>query len=247
LLDCGEYTEALAQAQAAVETARRASHVLSLVYSLATLGDVYRAVFSLEHARATHLEAWDIAERLRNPYSTEMVASALCADHALAADWTAAHTFASQARAVRHYAQLYPGFTRALETEALLRGGDVEHAGEDVKRMGEQAAKLAENQRYRMQYLRARAVWRGWHSESEQAIQDLQAAAELALTMGLPSELWQIHVALGRLHHQRSNAQAERLAQSSAHEIIQWLAAKIQDASLRASFISGSGMPACSC
>ncbi len=239
LLECGAYAEALAQAQAAVATARKASHALSRVFSFTVLGDIYRALFALDEALAIHLEAWSMAEGLRHPYTSEMVASALCADHVLAENWDEAHGFARAALAVRHYGQLYPGFTRALETEALLRGGDVERAAEDVQRMGEQVAKLADNRRYRLQYLRARATLSRWRGDSEQAIQDLIAAETLAEASGLPGEQWQIAVLLRDAHDARGEHEQARRACARASEIVQSLAAQLSDEQWRSTFQAG--------
>jgi DNA-binding SARP family transcriptional activator len=223
LLDAGEYTAALEVAQAGV-TRARSGHPPTLVFNLLTLGAIYRALFALEAAHTTHLEAKRIADGLRQPFVSEWVVTELCADYVLAGNWVEAHRYAQQARSLRNYKMAYPGFTRWCETEALVQGGDAEQAAEDLRRMSEQPNWFNHNRRYRVQYVRARAALAQWRDNQREAITYLHEAASLADSIGLPGELWHIYTALGE--------------KDRANDIAQSLAANVHKG-LRETFLAG--------
>jgi tetratricopeptide (TPR) repeat protein len=235
LLDCGELTEAFAVAQDGVAAARSAGHPPTLIFNLLALGCVYRALFALESARQVHIEARMIAEALRHPLLLEWSALDLCADGALAGDWDEAHMYARQALSLRNYGRVYVGFTRWLETEALLRGGDVEQAAEDVRRMSEQ---FAGNQRYEMQERRALAVLAHWQGDIDQAIVHLETARLLAEGMGLVHDRWQIEAALEEAYLARGDEEPARQAFARAGGIVLAFANNLTDDKLRATFLA---------
>lgn len=118
--------------------------------------------------------------------------------------------------------------------EALLRGGRIEEAREDVRRFGEQ---IGSNRRYRIPYLRALATLAQFDGQREQAITVLCEAAQLAQQTGLPAEHWSIQAALGRLYQQGGEDEQSRIAFVHAATLIHELAGKIQDQELRRSFV----------
>ena len=62
----------------------------------------------------------------------------LCATSALSGDWVEAYNYARKSLAARDYTSL-PLMQPPCwyETEALIHGGDIELAKEDIKRLGE--------------------------------------------------------------------------------------------------------------
>jgi tetratricopeptide (TPR) repeat protein len=124
---------------------------------------------------------------------------------------------------------------RWLETEALLRGGDAELAREDAYRWGELVGHIP---RYRLAHVRSLAMLAEWDGRREQAIAHLEEANALAEEIGLPGEQWQILARLGELYQSSGDAKRMREAFEQAAEIVQALAAKIDDQGLRAGFLA---------
>ena len=159
----------------------------------------------------------------------------LCVDAALAGDWDPAHSYARQALSHRDYRGL-PLLIKPHwpETEALLRGGDIDLAREDTRRWGELAGEIP---RFRVGYLRSLALLAEWDGEIKQAIAHLQEALALAEQIGLPGEQWQILARLGKLYKVIGREGQARHAFGKAGELIQALAAKIGDEKLKAGFL----------
>jgi tetratricopeptide (TPR) repeat protein len=165
-----------------------------------------------------------------------LIQAELCADAALAGNWAEAVTYARQALAYRKYDILPLVISpRWLETEALLRNGDVELARADSQHWGELVGHLP---RFRLPHLHSLAVLAQGEGNGEQAIVYLQEANILAEKIGLLDEQWQILATLAKLYQLRDEEQRAREAFERAIEIVQVLAAKIDDESLRAVFLS---------
>src|SRR5437870_6177134 len=107
-----------------------------MLLTLSELGAIRRTLGDLDGARAAHEQAWTTPVPDFPPFR-ELVAGELCADAALAGDWSRADEHARAALAVRMYEVLFAGFNRHLETEALLRAGDGDLAAADVRRFEE--------------------------------------------------------------------------------------------------------------
>jgi tetratricopeptide (TPR) repeat protein len=170
----------------------------------------------------------------------ELIAAELCTDCVLMGDWQAAIPFARQALAHRRYTSLpLVMLARWPETAALLRSGDITPADEDARRWGELAGHLP---RFRVPHLRSLALLAEWREERRQAITHLEEAVALAEEIGLPGEQWQILAVLAGLYERNGDKEKARQAVSRAVELIQFLAAKIQDAELRASFLMAGSL-----
>jgi len=236
LLDRGAYTEALSVIQQGVVLARALEITPLLVITLNEWGNVSRAMLALEAAHAAHSEALARCENFMPQQAfVERMAGELCADCALAGQWQEAYSYALKALAVRDYSIVYGGLTRWHETEALLRGGSIEQAREDVRRFGERAHN---KRRYRIPYLRALAVLAHWENEIDQAITHLEAARVLAEQLGLPGELWQILAVLGEFYQScKSESQAQQ-ACARAAQVVQSLAVGMEDERQRTAFLS---------
>jgi hypothetical protein len=208
----------------AVAAARELGFKLLLIFSLVRRGAAQRALFRLEAARASHLEALSLAQTLQPDgppaFFVEWIGAELAADRALVSDWGEARQFALRSLGARDYTSLYGGLTRWHETEALVRHGEIERAAEDARRFGEQ---IRDNPRYRIPYHRALAVLAQVRGETEQASSHLREAAMVAEQIGLPGELWPLVATLGEAQ--------------KAEEIVRSLAARIDDELVRSDFL----------
>lgn len=235
LLDQGEVEAALEVAQAGQRQAEDHHLPAMGIFSLLILGKVYQELHRPEAAYQAHLTAQALNEQVKSTAHVELIAAELCTDCVLMGDWEAAIPFAREAVTHRRYASLpLVMLARWPETAALLRSGAITQAGEDARRWGELAGHLP---RFRVAHLRSLAVLAEWREERLQAITHLEEAAALAEEIGLPGEQWQILAALAGLYRGNGDEEKARQAVSGAVEIIQHLAAKIQDAELRASFL----------
>ena len=255
LLEAGDYVEALRIAQESAATARKLGMNALLIFGLAGLGGVQRALFDLEAAQATHLEAQAVNAVFPSQPFMDLVGSELCADRALAGDWKAAQAYARQALAGRGRMNgPFSGLTRWLEIEALVRGGQMQAARDDVQRF---ATAYGDSPRFRLAWLRALAeldIWPNeWRGETaaieggpatmpqpgvQAAITHLREAAALAEQMGLPGEIWEINAALGELYRTAGEADLAERAFGHAAEVIRSLAGRLDDEGLRATFLA---------
>jgi tetratricopeptide (TPR) repeat protein len=206
---------------------------------LTALGSTYQALQQWEEAQAALEEAVAVAETLDRGLLRMSALTRLCMSCAEAEEWERAHRYALETIALRksHDAALIMlDFSRQYETEALLRAGEESLARAEVQRLGEG---LGSNRRFRIPYLRSKAVLAAWEGHSEQAIGHLHEAVQLAAELGLPGERWQIQAALGSLYEGRGEPVQARIAFGEAATIIQELAEGIKDEALRARFLAG--------
>ncbi len=239
LLDAGTYEEALVLMQHAIAQAPTLPRTIKFPRLLTALGSTYQALQQWEEARNTLEEAEAMAERLGRELYHVPVLSQLCMHYAVAGQWEAAYRYASKAIALHksYDAILIPwDFYSPYETEALVRGGQESQARAAVHRLGEG---LGPKRRYRIPYLRSLAALAEWEGCSEQTIDYLREAAQLAADLELPGEQWQIQAALGTLYEIASDSAQARTAFREAARIIQGLAEGIQDETLRARFLAG--------
>jgi hypothetical protein len=194
LHDVGDEAEALAIAQAGVAAARAAGHPPLLAFNLAMLGRVLRGQQVWDQALAAHQECRAIGEALHQPLVLEWAAVELCADYASRGDWPSAHAQALAALPLRaHYPAVTPfaGQLRWYETEALIRGGDLALAQQDLALFDSQ---VGGRRRYRLTYLRAAAVLAA--ALGQPAWPFLSQALALAQEMELPGEAGQLEALL---------------------------------------------------
>ncbi len=235
LLEAGACSDALETAQKGVSTASTLRFTPLRILSLTMLGNVQQALFQLEHARATYLEALTLSEHLGLRLYSEALLSALCMNYALSGAWEEAYGYAMQALAARDDVVMLPnGITRWYETEALLRGGSDEEAREDAQRFGE---RMKESKRFRIPYLRAAAVLACWQSELHAALFCLHEAAVLAEELGLPGEAWQIAAAMGELYQSQGDQSQAQSAFRRAYRIVQALAGTMRAETHRVTFL----------
>jgi hypothetical protein len=207
LLDLDRRDEVLEVALAGAALASATSAPLMRVLAYVALGVAQRAVHALDAARATHQDAMALVDEMgAPPFLTDRVAAELCADCAMAGDWSAALAYAQRALAARDGTFLAGGLTRWYETEALLRGGRVEEAQADVARFG---ALIPERGRHRIAYLRCQAVLAEGEGALDQAAGYLRAARALAAEMEVAGEIGPLDAALARTLAQRQATGAE--------------------------------------
>lgn len=237
----GAYTEALDLALQAVANARtltthsaRANTLL--LRALIQVGCVYRAMQAGSAARAIDLEARMLNETLEMSAYTVVVASALCADYVLMGEWVDAQRYALQVVAdTDAYGLLYAEVPHGRVTEALLHGGDAAKARVHLMHVKKH---IGDGQRDRVQYLWAVAELAWWEGQREQAHSHLEEAYSLAEEIGLSDERWQIQVVLGDMEQSRGEQVLADRAYVKAVHVVQALAEKIDDDTLRTGFLT---------
>ncbi len=238
LQEVGAYEEALVLAQQTLELARTLPAIVFQSF-LTAQSSIYHALQQWEEAQAALEEAEAIAETLGLGLLRVPALSHLCMHYALVGQWEQARRYALQAIAVRKRADsalIWLDFYSQHETEALLHEEDEHQAREEVRRLGE---RLGTNRRFCLPYLRSRALLSARDGQSEEAIDHLRAAAQIAGDLGLPAERWQIQAALGTLYEAVGEPAQARTAFAEAARIIQGLAERIRDEALRTRFLAG--------
>jgi tetratricopeptide (TPR) repeat protein len=238
LLDAGEYEEALRLTLEGAESARSLPNPMTRFYMFWALGNAWQAVFGMEEARAAYRESLEVTGAVPAAAHGIIILSGLCANRAMAGDWEAARAWAVRAIKTRRETPsmlVWRDLQRHHEVEALLRGGDGGLAREEVARFGE---RLGGNRRYRIPYLRAKALLSRWDGETGRAVEHLLEAEALAEKLGLPGEAWQIQVALGGLHEERGEPREARAAFRHVAAVLRKLGGRIEDEGLRTRFLS---------
>src|SRR5258708_24675928 len=177
--------------QHAVAQARTFPPTIIFQRFLIALGKTYHALQQWEEAHRTLAEAEAVAETLDLGPLRVSAVSQLCMYYAEAGEWEAAYHYALKAITVRRssdVALLVLDFSRQYETEALLRGGDERQARAEVQRLGE---RLGNYRRFRISYLRSRALLAACDGHSEQAIGHRGETDQGAGDIDLPGEQWQ--------------------------------------------------------
>ena len=159
-----------------------------------------------------------------------------CTQFALAGDWNAAAALARETQALRDESPsplTWFDFTRYYETEALLRAGDHARAQADVRRLAEH---VGTNRRYRLVYLRMRALLNRAAGDHAAAASILSEALSLAREMNLPGEEWQIAAELSASCSTLGDVQRAQEARTESNAIIDDLAARFTDLTQRDHF-----------
>lgn len=241
LCNSGAYTEALTIALQAVASARtlrthsaRANTLL--LRALIQLGTIYRALQTMYAAREIDLEALKLNETEESHAYTTVVTTALCADYALAGEWTNAHFYARQAATGADNQVLsYTELPHWSVTEVLLHAGDIVQTREHLRRLD---AHKGDGLRDRVQYLRAYAELARWEGHHDQARSSLEEARVLAEEIGLADERWQVQVLLADLYQILGERTLASQAYTRAAAVVQELARKIADEAMRTSFLA---------
>jgi DNA-binding SARP family transcriptional activator/tetratricopeptide (TPR) repeat protein len=215
LQELGQLEEALAVAERGSILAHEHQLLPLTPYSLSTKGAVERALGWPEVARSSHVRALQADEAIPSRPFAEMVHSELCADCVLLGDWPAALAHARQAVAYHRAGTLSMALIRWYEVEALLRGGEATLAHEEANHFGTLIASPehgADNPRLQLAWHQMQAILAGEAARDMDAIRHLQAAAEVALALGLPIELAAVETRLARLLERSGKAGAPKEA-----------------------------------
>jgi predicted ATPase len=102
-MEMGAYSEALIYAQQCISVAYTQNILSWQGLGLVLLGTIYRAMLTLDEARAAHLEAFEFYKTANYPPLLQMVAAELCADCAMMGLWEDAHLYALQALVTDEY------------------------------------------------------------------------------------------------------------------------------------------------
>jgi DNA-binding SARP family transcriptional activator len=240
LLDAGRYEEALVIMQQAVELTKTLPPTFNFYRLLTVLGSTYQALQLWEEAHQTLAEAVTMAEKLDFKLYFVPIVSRLCMHYHATGAWEEANTYALQAIALRKSfgkTLIQLDFSRPYEIETLLHAGNEQQVREEIRHMEHC---LGSNQRFRIPYLRSLAMLTTWEGSTEQALGQLQEAMQLATTIGLPGEQWQIQAALGNVYETAHEQERARTAFAEAARIMEELADGIKDETLRSRFLAGT-------
>lgn len=188
LLEAGKYEEALAITQQAVELTQTLPPTFNFHRMLTVLGSTYQALQQWEEAHNTLTEAVAMAAKLDFKLYAVPIVSQLCMHSCITGAWVEAYTYALQAIALRKRfgkILIQLDFSRPYEIEALLHAGNEQQVREEIRHMEHC---LDSNQRFRIPYLRSLAALTAWEGRTEQAIDHLHEAIQLATTIVLPGE-----------------------------------------------------------
>jgi tetratricopeptide (TPR) repeat protein len=240
LTEIGSYGEALAVVRRGLEAAQVSGDLYSMVATRCALAYALQAVGSIEEAAALLREAVAIAERIPVTYWSLRPLAYLCANRALAGDWSTAGDIALRVIATRgamHHRLVYFDFVRHHEIEAQLRCGAVDEARREIEELGERLTEADQDRRFRLLHLRMRAALSRWETNPMAEIGELEAAHALAEELNLPGERWQIAAQLGRAYQSLGDRIKSSAALEEARLIIHTLAARINDQPLRQAFL----------
>jgi len=191
LMDRSMYDEALKVAQEAHDIAQTHDFMPVVIFNCLILGNVHRTLMQFDAALEIHreVEAMNVQP---GPVLSQIKAE-LCTDFAFNGDWDSALKYAREALMYRQYHELPLVLSpRWTETEALIRGGDIDAAQQDAVRWGELVSHIP---RLRIPHLRSLACLASGQIKKEY----LREAAALAESMGLLGELGQNSAALSEL------------------------------------------------
>lgn len=240
LTEAGSYEEALTVARRGLEAAQISGDLYSMIATRCALALVLQAVGSIEEAAALLREALAIAERIPVTYWSLRPLAYLCANRAIAEDWSTAGDIVVRAiatRAATHSRIVYFDFVRHYEIEALQRCSAVDEARREVERLGERLSEADQDHRFRLSHLRMRAALSRWEKNPTGEIGELEAAHALAVELNLPGERWQIVAQLGEAYQSLGDRVKSAAALEEARIIIHALATRINDQSLRQAFL----------
>ncbi|HKD77975.1 MAG TPA: tetratricopeptide repeat protein, partial [Ktedonobacterales bacterium] len=236
LLECGKYEEALQSIQEANAVACSAPLPRPLqLLSWCIFAAVYQALFQLAAAKAAIDEASTLIV-YAPPALRVMPLTLRCINEALTHNWANAATAAMEAAAGREATSstlLWCDFTRSHEVEALLRAERIDLAREALRHLNE---RMGSSRRYRLAYLRMRAILERWEGFHVQALATLHEARDMAMNIGLPTESWQIAAEMAQIFALQGNEEQRHTAHEHAEQTISMLAEGIPDPTHRARY-----------
>jgi tetratricopeptide (TPR) repeat protein len=239
LVEVGHYEEALQVGRLAVEHTREPGDPFIQLWMVTSWASVQQAILDLEESGLALTEALARADQIGIENWLLRPVSLQCVNLALAGDWTGAFDSALQAVSLREtlQARLLPlDFSRHYEIEALVRGGNLVLAREDVHRLEEHLRTDGSDRRYWLVYHRMQAVLARGEGEIEATRRHLAEALTLARGIGPPGEEWQILVELAATCQQEGALAEAHEANTRARAVIATLAEAIKDQQLRDRF-----------
>jgi DNA-binding SARP family transcriptional activator len=233
ILEQGQYYQLLQEVKKVAITARiEAKSDLSIINGLTklALGNLNAAYLTLHDVQALLLASSDWI-------GAENVESSLCSIALLREDWKLAYHWAKTLIAARNEDQMLnlpPMHHWHLETEALLRAGDITIARADIEA---RAIQVKDLNRYLIPHLRSEAVLDRHDQEIDTALEKLSRALTLAKEIGLPRETWEIEAEIAHLHDILHHTDLAAAARSRAMTIRDSLAANIPDETMNRTYL----------
>ena len=234
LAEAGLLGQAQATALGAMQTAQAHGIGFMAVLAQITLATVLRQVFQLGEARR-QLEAvsgMDTPESVTLRAAIEL--SAVCAE---LGDWPAARAQLGQMTPLQPHPLFLPGRALWLETEALLRAGEVERAHGYVAEWG---AFIGDNPRAGLDHARAAATLDLFDGQPQAAAERLGRAVQAAAGLDLPGQLWPLLAHLARAEHAAGRPTAAQAAARQAEDIARRLADTLPEGAPRQAYLEGA-------
>jgi tetratricopeptide (TPR) repeat protein len=234
----GEFGPALAALQEAREISARAGPVIMYLRVCRDLAQAYREIGALDGARQI-LQAGLEEERLEAPMRESFWIDGLLIQaqvEVCAGRIDRAMALLEEVRAQPEAAQRRPVTVAAVHAEVALGQGEYAQALDVLDAFLEtMGADLALPLRPRLHLLKGQALL-GLGRLGE-AVSLLRGAAEEARGLGLRPRLWPILMTLGRCESLGRNAAAAAAAFGEARQVVEEIAASIDQAGLRTSFL----------
>ncbi len=231
----GEYELGLTCAQRGIEIAAAASHSLYKAASEMALGRLYNDLLAFEAARTTLEPALQMARTM----SAKFVESSI--GGFLVSSYIGIGELEQAARLIEllHTEQIQSVGQRIVccaDAELALIHGDAQRALSLIEILIETAPSSQGQVIPRLWHMKAEALL--MLGQSDTALRLLQDAAEATRQNGLKALLWRILISLGKVHLLRGHRMQAQVSLDAARDLIETLAAKLSDESLRSQFLT---------
>ena len=243
LLEAGTLEAGLVMVREGVRIARLGGErgvILLALNSLATAG---LTLLHLDEAKATADEAVQIAKQTGSSLQLLRALSSVCARAVLIEHWAEAASAANEAFAIRTSVTnpfTFFDFHLHREVEALLHYDQQSSARELVRLIDERTANDESQRRMRLVCLRMKAALYRWERDEAGAMRESEQALELAQSLSVPGESWQIAAELAGSYTLAGESMKAAEMLKVARKTVDALAHDISDSALRKSFRSSA-------
>jgi tetratricopeptide (TPR) repeat protein len=237
----GDFTTALESVNRGLEIAKEIGHRQWMTYGHGVLGEIHLDLFALSSARRSLEEALTLANESGSWHWIRTMAGFLASVCVAQNDLAAAQAAVDAAPAADDPPQtLGQRLVYCARVELALARGEPQHALEITDQLIASAAhaKPDGSNILLVSMLRGQALTAlGRSAEAEAA---LVAARDIAATQGALPVLWRIHAALEKLYRAQGRGEPADAALAGARAIVDDLANKIVDETLRQNFVAGA-------
>src|SRR5262245_22266100 len=242
----GRMSEALAILHEGLEMARRNGNRIILARVPNAIGWIYRELGDIKQAIAYDQESVEMARQHRIAEAEANSLINLGQDYTHRGEEEKSLTAFRDAQALFDRDEwnrwrFYDIRFQAGAAEHCLSQGNLERAEEHARRLLENAARHEAHKYIAVAHklLAEITIGRGELADAEA---ELRAALDELRAYPVPIVAWKVFAALGRLHSQSNNNQAAREAFANAATIVHQIAANVDDAPLRETFLNSAAV-----